>query len=138
MGTPSFFSSPGHQPMEGRGAEMDLVSGYPAELGREARASQVSQHQRDREARVWRLLNDLRGPGSEIAQRLLSKAVDRVHELCGTDPQLVMLFEALGDIALAEIRQGNQFARESALQYCGMLLRVPVRPVFPPDEEKGA
>ena len=134
----AFFAA---QPMEGRGAEMDMVSGYPAELGREARGSRASQHQHDREARVWRLLNDLQGPGSEIAQRLLTKAVDRMHELCGTDPQLAMLFEALGDAVFAEMRQSNQFARESALQYCAMLLRVPLRSVFPvaqdPDEKKG-
>ena len=125
-----------HGPMEGHGAEMDPVSGYPAELGREAHAGRASTAQHDREARVWRLLSDLQGPGSEIAQRLLSKAVDRMHELCGTDPQLAMLFEALGDAVFAEMRQGTQFVRESALQYCAMLLRVPLRSVFPREKQQ--
>ena len=113
------------QPMEGRGAEMDLLSGYPAEVSRRSRTVREEQRQRARDARVWRLLQDLQGPGGEVAQRILTAAVDRMHELCVSDPKLCLLFETLGDAVLGEIRQGERFARESALEFCAMLLRVP-------------
>ena len=122
MAEPSFQS---FGPMEGRGAEMDLLSGYPAEISRSSRTDREEQRQRARDARVWRFLQDLQGPGGEVAQRILTTAVDRIHELCLSDPKLCLLFETLGDAVLGEIRQGERFARESALEFCAMLLRVP-------------
>lgn len=113
------------QPMEGAGAEMDLLSGYPAEVSRTARTTREEQRQRSRDARVWRLLNDLQGPGGEVAKRVLILAVERMHELCMSDQKLLILFDVLGDGVLGEIRQGDRFARESALEFCAMLLRLP-------------
>lgn len=112
------------QPMEGHGAEMDLLSGYPAEASRTARTASAEQRQRSRDARVWRLLNDLQGPGGEVAKRVLTMAVERMQELCMSDQKLLILFDALGEGVFGEIRQGERFARESALEFCAILLRL--------------
>ena len=125
-------------PMEGRGAEMDLLSGYPAEVARQSRTVREEQRQRSRDARVWRLLNDLQGPGGEVARRVLDMAIQRMHELCASDPTLVILFETLGSGVLGDIRQGERFARESALELCAMMLRLPsTHPQHEPQKEKG-
>ena len=132
------FFSGSLQPMEGRGAEMDLLSGYPAEVSRSSRTAREEQRQRSRDARVWRLLQDLQGPGGEVARRVLSLAVERMHELCTSDQKLIILFDTLGDAVLGEIRQGDLFARESALEYCAIMLRLPsTTPRREPQEEHG-
>lgn len=122
------------QPMEGRGAEMDLLSGYPAEVSRTARTSRDGQRQRARDARIWRLLNDLQGTGGEVAKRILTMAVDRIHELCVADEKLRLLFDTLGDGVFGEIRQSERFVRESALEFCAIMLRLPS--ATPPREQQ--
>ena len=122
MAEPNFQS---FGPMEGRGAEMDLLSGYPAEVARESRTAREEERQRSRDTRVWRLLNDLHGPGGEVAKRVLTMAVERMHELCMSDAKLCILFDILGESVVGEIRQGERFARESALELCAMMLRLP-------------
>ena len=122
MAEPNFQS---FGPMEGHGAEMDLLSGYPAEVSRQSRTAMDAQRQRTTDARIWRLLQDMQGPGGEVAKRVLSMAVNRMHELCMSDPTLLILFTTLGDGVFAEIRQGDLFARESALEFCAMMLRLP-------------
>lgn len=122
MAEPNFH---GFGPMEGRGAEMDLLSGYPAEVSRQSRAAREEQRQRTMDARIWRLLQDMQGPGGEVAKRVLNMAIHRMHELCTSDPTLLILFTTLGDGVFAEIRQGDLFARESALEFCAIMLRLP-------------
>lgn len=129
---------PNFGPMEGFGAETDMLSGYPAEVERVGKTERNEQRQRERDTRIWRLLQDLRGPGGEVAQRLLGMAVERIHALSTTDPQLCMLFQALGEGVFAEIRQGDRFARETALELCATVLRLPSTPPRrePQDEER--
>lgn len=135
MAEPNFHS---FGPMEGHGAEMDLLSGYPAEVSRQSRVEREEQRQRSRDALVWRLLQDLQGPGGEVARRVLSLAVERMHELYTSDPKLIILFDTLGDAVLGEIRQGDRFAREIALECCAMLLRLPsTNPQREPQREEG-
>lgn len=112
------------QPMEAHGAEMDLLSGYPAEVSRTARTAREEQRQRSRDTRIWHLLNDLQGPGGEVAKRILTMAVERMHELCMSDQKLLILFDALGEGVFGEIRQGDRFTRESALEFCAIMLRL--------------
>ena len=124
------------QPMEGQGAEMGVLDGFPAEVSRDAQRRVREQRETERQAsmqrQAWRILQDLQGEGGVIAQRLLLLAIERLQELCTTDEKLGMLFAALGEGVFAQIRQGDRLARESALAYCAMLLGLPAAPLRAP------
>ena len=122
MPQPNFFGLA--QPMEGSGAEQDLLTGFPSEILRETRSQRDEQRQHEREQRTWRILQDLEGQGGEVVRRLLALTLDRVRYLAASDQELSMLLGVLGGVLGAETATAERVVRESVMDMCASILRL--------------
>ena len=123
------------QPMEGTGAEQDLLTGFPSEILRETRSQREEQRQHEREQRTWLILQDLEGQGGEVVRRLLALTLERVRYLAATDQELSILLGVLGSVLGAETATAERVVREGVMDMCASILRLESPPALVGREE---